>query len=362
MPLTPSGKVDRQALPAPQPEVASTLPPRDEVELRLARIWQDLLEVESVGVKADFFALGGHSLRAVQLQALIEEEFGISLPVAVLFSTPTIEGLAQALQGERRLERMPVVTLQAAGPGAPLFCVHPVGGNILCYADLVAALGPRQPVYGLQLPAPEFASSLQELASRYVRVARELHPEEPIRLLGWSLGGWVALEMARCLLAEGAELGEVLLIDPTPPDPDGSFHRGIPRSPLRAFVADLMGGEELGLLTETEDLPEEELLVRLIAEAKAGQTLAPGLDITRLQEMFGLFRANLSLLESYLLEPFPAAVTVALAETRSAEESHGWPEILAKHFPAGARRVVLPGDHYSLLRRPQVESLMDLLG
>jgi len=95
--LTPNGKVDRNALPAPDAPTAQHeyLAPRNETEEQLARLWADLLGTERVGIHDDFFALGGHSLVAMQLVSRIMQSMQVELPLDALFNAPTIAGLAE---------------------------------------------------------------------------------------------------------------------------------------------------------------------------------------------------------------------------------------------------------------------------
>ncbi len=163
-PQTPTGKLDRRALAhlggtggtggIPGPEAGERVEPRDVLELELARIWAEVLEVPRVGVRDDFFALGGHSLMAVRLMAKVQERFGRDLPLAVLFQGGTVEAMAARLRGERGETEGEtgsiLVPIQARGTEPPLFLVHPAGGDVLCFAGLARHLGPDQPVYGLQ--------------------------------------------------------------------------------------------------------------------------------------------------------------------------------------------------------------------
>ncbi|MCP4659753.1 MAG: non-ribosomal peptide synthetase, partial [bacterium] len=175
--------------------------PRDMVELRLTRIWEELLGVARVGIRTRFFDLGGHSLLAVRLMARIRRELGRDLPLATLFQEGTIEHLAAILRREGdETRRNALVAIRPEGSGRPFFCVHPVGGNVLCYSGLARHLGGDSPFYGLQVPdrgGEFFLTEIGEMAEHYVEAIREVQPEGPYRLGGWSMGGLVAFEMAR---------------------------------------------------------------------------------------------------------------------------------------------------------------------
>jgi acyl carrier protein len=98
-PLTPNGKIDRKALPAPEQGSAQTyMPPRNPTEEALVAIWEDLLGIDQAGVLDDFFGLGGHSLLATQLISRIRDQQNVSLPLNALFDDPTVAGLAEAIE------------------------------------------------------------------------------------------------------------------------------------------------------------------------------------------------------------------------------------------------------------------------
>ena len=145
LPLTPNGKVDRKALPAldrQRPDVgASYAAPRTQPEEELARIWSVVLGIERVGVNDNFFDIGGSSLLAVRIFAMIEETFGRPLPLASLFQHPTVAELATLLEsaGERPVRWDSLVAIRP-GEGLPLFFVHGAGGNVLIYRDLARNL------------------------------------------------------------------------------------------------------------------------------------------------------------------------------------------------------------------------------
>ena len=225
MPMTPNGKVDRRALPDPGHAGAAphgpAIAPRDEVEARLARVWEEVLDVRPVGVNQSFFDLGGHSLLAIRLLGRIDEEFGRRLPLAALFRGPTVEELAHVLRAEATRTAggpwSPVVAIRAEGEKPPFFCVHPAGGIVYCFQDLARQLGGDRPFYALQAAGlegdvPPF-EVFEAMAARYVEAVRAEQPEGPYHLGGWSLGGVIAFEMARQLREGGHEVATVALFD-----------------------------------------------------------------------------------------------------------------------------------------------------
>jgi thioesterase domain-containing protein len=219
LPRTTSGKVDRHALIARGfPRSATSLPPRDETERELSRLFEELFDMRSVGVGDGFFQLGGHSLLAVELMALIEKQFGRRLPLAAIFQGDTIADLACKLREPALPQSSPLILLERGGQRTPFFFVHPVCGTILQYRALARRLGMQRPFYALQSPAlegnplsPEI--TIEMLARSYLDAVRTAVPKGPYLLGGWSFGGLVAAEMAQALRHTGEEVALLALLD-----------------------------------------------------------------------------------------------------------------------------------------------------
>lgn len=232
LPLTPNGKRDRNALPAP--DRASHLAgetfaaPTLMIHYQLLQIWEELLSVDSIGIRDNFFYLGGHSLLAARLINRIEQVFQKKIPLATLFAGPTIEALADALQDEAHFSpvgetreskaRVPVVTIQAGGSRRPFFFLH---GNwddnsFYCFS-LARALGTDQPFYVLapyKFDGLTAAPTYQELAAAHVEAMRAVQPEGPYLLGGFCNGGVIAFEMAQQLRAQGQVVDLLALLEP----------------------------------------------------------------------------------------------------------------------------------------------------
>jgi aspartate racemase len=225
LPLNRNGKLDRKALPPPggaEQYARPVVPPSTPLQQRLAAIWSDVLGVEPIGADDDFFELGGHSLLAIKLFARLEQELGRRLPVATLFESPTIRGLAAAVEqadspGATGTATHVLVTLQARGSLPPLFCVHDVDGMILCYGPLARLLGRERPIHGLQAPRDRHGRpplrTMERMAAEYIREMRSVQPSGPYHLIGYCWSGCLAFEMARQLQAGGEEVAFLGLID-----------------------------------------------------------------------------------------------------------------------------------------------------
>ena len=197
---------------------ATCQPPTTETETALVEIWQRVLKVNPVGVLDGYFELGGTSLLAVCLFVEIEEKFGRHLPLATLFTSPTIRALATCLEGDApQREWRNLVPIQATGSRPPLFCFHAAGGNVLFYRDLARHLGAGQPVYGLQareMPSTgTYLDTVEGMASEYLKELVEFQPQGPYYLCGSSFGGLLAYEVAQQLRACHQDVALVALFD-----------------------------------------------------------------------------------------------------------------------------------------------------
>lgn len=192
--------------------------PSNDLELQLAAIWQEILSVERIGSLDDFFELGGDSLMATELFTQLDHWFGVRLTPDTILDHPTVASLAAFLAGEAKLYAgRCLVPMQAAGAVPPLFFIHPLGGDLIGYRHLLRRLGARRQIYGLRYPgqdrAPTTVLSIPEMAATYVAAVRKVQPQGPYFLVGWSLGGPIAYEMASQLSAAGDETRLLAIID-----------------------------------------------------------------------------------------------------------------------------------------------------
>ena len=397
LPMTPSGKVDRRALPAPGAgsdfRSDAMVEARDELEGRLVGVWEEVLEVRPVGVTDSFFELGGHSLLAIRLLGRVEEEFGRRLALASLFVGPTVEDMASLLRRAATASRSeawsPLVAIQAEGTRAPFFCVHPAGGVVYCFEELARTLGKDRPFYAFQSAGldgeREPIGGLEEMARTYVTAMRGVQPIGPYQLGGWSLGGVVAFEMARQLREAGESVSTLALIDSHVPKGAGE---AVPEA-LLAIAREVSSLELLGSREESVDeldalilaefagdLAHEyggaRALIRHLRRLEAGERRgfllkAFGLDSVyymdtgadQIARLWDVLRANLKAVARY--EPKPYAGRVMLFRARDergkagTSESLGWDELLA----GGVTTRVVPGDHEGILKMPGVAVLAE---
>ncbi|MEV6396006.1 amino acid adenylation domain-containing protein [Streptomyces sp. NPDC051907] len=226
-PLSPNGKLDRKALPAPASAAAgSGRAPASHLEETLARLFADALGLESVGVDDAFFDLGGTSLLAAPLVRRVRETLGRDLTIGALFQAPTPAALAARLgagdDGGSQDALGVLLALRARGERTPLFVLHPAGGISWCYSGLLSRLAPDQPVYGLQARGlvhdEELPATMEEMAADYAEHIRGVQPHGPYRLLGWSVGGVLAHTVAVRLQEAGERVELLALLDAYPSD------------------------------------------------------------------------------------------------------------------------------------------------
>ncbi len=367
LPKTLSGKIDRKALPAPPSDrpawAAEFIAPRTEQERLIAEVWERLLGVQPVGVTDNFFELGGHSMLAVRVMAEIEKRTGVALPLAALFQQATVEHLARLLASpEAAQAASSLVPLNTEGDGPPLFLVHPAGGTVFCYLELARQFRGERPVYGLQalgvdgLHPPH--TDVEAMCAHYLEAMRRVQPSGPYRLAGWSLGGNLAYEMARQLVAQGEEVALLALLDAGALPAD----RPLDEREFLALVVALFPGESHRPLEEVQQLaPEEQLAYFVHRAAQAG--LVQTDDITAGQHVFRVFQANMKATLEHRAGPYPGKVTLLRAAQQQkthdvSDDPHlGWGALAQ----GGVEVHEVPGDHAHMVHEPHVKSLAQTL-
>ncbi|MGK7956652.1 MAG: amino acid adenylation domain-containing protein [Crocosphaera sp.] len=222
-PLTPNGKIDRRSLPIPdwtQNQSSETfVPPSNDIEGQLVGIWEQVLGVQPIGIKDNFFALGGHSLISVRLFSQIERTFSVKLPLSTLFKAPTIQQLAQEIQEVTKGKIWEsLVMIKPGNPHTPaVFIVHDGDGKTILYHTLAHHLESDRRVYGLRpngkVGYPLLQTTIKVIASHYIEQIRTVQAEGPYLIGGFCLGGNIAFEMAGQLQSQGEEVALLFLLD-----------------------------------------------------------------------------------------------------------------------------------------------------
>ncbi|MEV6756983.1 amino acid adenylation domain-containing protein [Streptomyces sp. NPDC051214] len=225
-PLTPNGKIDHQALreqdkAAVDDADAPVVPPRTPTEEAIAALWCAVLHQERVSIRDNFFAVGGHSLTAVNLVGRINRELGSSLPLQVLFDAPTIAGLARLVDRAPDTALSRLVRLRGADGGRPVFCWPGLGGYPMSLRLLAGRLALDRPFLGVQAhginPGESAYPTFEEMVAKDIELIRQAQPAGPYTLWGYSFGSRVAFAVARELERAGERVDEVILLAPGKP-------------------------------------------------------------------------------------------------------------------------------------------------
>jgi amino acid adenylation domain-containing protein len=367
-PLTPNGKVDRRALPAPEGDAYAAgeyAAPVGETEEALAGIWAEVLGVERVGRHDNFFELGGHSLLAVRVMSRMRQVLGVEAPLAHLFSHPTVESLAARVSGsEPGVQPDGAIAIRPSGSRPPLFLVHEGAGSTAYAQVLHPHIDGDVPVYALPAaPADAPLRTVEGMATRLVRMIREVQPSGPYRVAGWSFGGVLAYEVASQLIGQDQVVGFVGMLDSYHPVRAGAVSHDVAQEHalllhvLRmAEPADASGRvdpDEAGVATGGVDL---ETFVTRCRE----QGLLPGhVTVEQARAVRDRLRGHQAALGEYSPQPIPVLVhQFPAGDSHSTDPTRGW----GAFHPAGWLRVTpVPGTHLSMMRPPNAAALGEAL-
>ncbi|WP_083873953.1 non-ribosomal peptide synthetase [Nocardia paucivorans] len=323
-PLNASGKLDRRALPVPEPTERPYRAPNTPLEYAITEVFAEVLGVERVGLDTDFFELGGNSLLATRVVNRLRARIGAQVRVQWFFtdSTPA-ELAARILDGrdDADADRALAVLLplrtrvpEGLAPAAPLFCVHPMFGMAWSYAGVARYLPAEYPIYGLQSPALSedyLPDALIDMARRYVTEIRSVQPHGPYRLLGWSLGGVIAHAIATELQDAGEEVSLLVMLDSLADIDDTDF-----RSAVRDALAEIgitIGDEFAGTEFAGEDIHDLGDEALSILRSMIPSDMA-ALDLERLRCMYRSAMRSTRLINEYRPGVFRGTVHFFSAE------------------------------------------------
>jgi thioesterase domain-containing protein/acyl carrier protein len=364
LPRTAGGKIDRHRLPHPADESGSVgRPPETDNEKRLAALFARILDVDYVAKDGHFFDLGGDSLKALELAALLFRETGRDVPLATMVRYPTVEALARfvfegapaAPTHALTTAEGSIVTVRDDGSGTPIFCVTGSCGNVLILRELAFAL-PSRPFLGIQLPGADGVvapyRSITSVATQLAREIRARHPEGPYYVGGYSGGGIIAFEVIRQLTAEGAVVALAFVID-TPAE------RGKAET-LRGRAGRHFDGLSRGGLEYLVDWARargswERDHWKLRAVRSTSRVLGRPTPQRFRDELMhqAWFRAR----DRYEMTAWPGVLEVFRTETTRLETPNlGWEEWVSEMCLHD-----VPGDHEAVLKEPLVSTLAERL-
>src|SRR5579883_1014783 len=379
LPLTPNGKLDRRALPLPnqvrvEPE-ETFVAPRNELEHTMTQIWEEVLGIQPISIRDNFFDMGGHSLLAIQLFNKIEKKFGVKIPLAILFQAGTIETLTQTIEQQpglisthqnqdSRTFWSSLVAIQPNGSKPPLFCMHPIGGEILCYRNLSILLGLDQPFYGLQSKGLDGKQSphirVEDMASHYIREIQTLQPHGPYFLMGYSFGGTVAFEVARQLHRQGEKIGILVMLDNLRAGYDSRapfwkrmfLHvQNVSQQGPAYLKRKLVGWREWGAYTVKHRLENYK------------KSLNP--HVSKTDEHLEVIDANILAAETYDFPVYSGQITLLRTEDQNRSDAvgmrydpqYGWGHLAT----GGVDTYYIPGSHSSLLEEPHIQEVVRIM-
>ncbi|MBT2443654.1 amino acid adenylation domain-containing protein [Streptomyces sp. ISL-36] len=364
LPLSANGKVDAKALGElavvnaglhGRPQVA----PRTRTEKRLAEIWATALKYENaeepaaVSVQDDFFESGGNSLIAVALITKVNREFDASLPLQILFECPTIEKLAHRVDGAAAAPASRLVRLHADGAQSPVHCWPGLGGYTMNLRFLAEEVGIDRPFYGVQAHGINRGetpyATIREMAAADVAAIRRRQPAGPYTLWGYSFGARVAFESAHLLEAAGERVEHLFLIAPGSPKVRSESAAGRASYADPAFVT-ILHSVFSGAL---QDVPatDRESFLAYVSER------FPSLDPELIRRIVAIVEQTFEFTYTFreLTErrvDCPVTIFKARGDDYSfLEGTEGW----SAHPPTV---VELDADHYSLLRKPDLQELV----
>ncbi|MGG6268953.1 amino acid adenylation domain-containing protein [Leptolyngbya sp. AN03gr2] len=399
LPMTTSGKVDRQSLSQLSREnIRSSAIAENSsettTELKLLEIWKELLRINHATIHDNFFELGGHSLLATQMTSRVRDAFGIELPLKNVFEAPTIAQLAPVLdqlqeistptipslvpldrtayRRKRSNPAQPLIKSQTAPSWSPLvpltigthsqpfFCVHPLFGVVLPYLELANELKSDRSFYGLQPLGLDGKSPplnrIESIAAYYVKAIQTIQPEGAYCLGGWSFGGWVAYEMAQQLRQAGKQVELLALFDTPTPHQKISVYQSLKfllGNALWSTVPFLLDYGALAMNRSRLSRWQWSRVVKSIPEAAQLRLL----DESTIAPMLRIVYANAQAAYRYTPQPYNDRMTLFRSmDATKTDPTLGWSTLVDD-----IELYQVPGNHLSLLKSPNVQALAKYL-
>lgn len=359
---TPSGKIDRKALPEPTETTTrgqtGYVAPRTPAEEVLANIWAQQFGCARVSVHDDFFSLGGDSLMALRVLDRASHA-GLTFDPSDLFRHSTVAELASVAKPQFATgggTHASLVAMRRTGSRPPLYFVHTTPGDLFGYSSLVRALGSEQPCFGFQsrgLYDPATAhKTIDEMAHAYVDELLLAQPEGPYHLTGWCYGGVIAYEMARVLEKRGARCGAIALIEATAPSPPPVSEDG---RTFFGYYMDVFASFQRMPLRERTDYLKKRVFAGggYLKRRDEPVFLAEEVSSGPLANRRVVSELNVAALTTYNTRTFGGRITV-IGSSVPLEGSIPDPSLRWDRLASSVESYVVDGSHEGILREPAV--------
>ncbi|QDE89536.1 hypothetical protein BHS06_11510 [Myxococcus xanthus] len=373
LPMTSSGKVDKNSLAVPvaRPVAAVVSRVGNDLEELVASVFSDVLGTE-VELDADFFAMGGTSILATLVASRLRKLVAAELPVRWLLQHPTARGLARAISGARRGDEHAahtcVIPLKSRGDKTPVFLVPGVFGSVVYLSALARAFAEERPLYAFQAPGLDGGSpltSVDALAEHYWKALRTVQPDGPYVLAGHSFGATVAYALARRIIESGATVEQLFLVDglaPTTAHGDEDYSRADLLSEFATAFGEFLGVVAPVTAVEMDGLSDEDVLALVRRRLEDAGLAGGGVELDTLKRFFAVFDANMRASVGEQVAPLAVSATLIKGAQSAARQvtdstSYGWTERFARELEV----VTIQGDHFSMLTAPFVPRLTEAL-
>ncbi|MEL6813706.1 MAG: SDR family oxidoreductase [Cyanobacteria bacterium J06598_3] len=412
---------DPNATQYPRPSLSvEYIAPGSPLESFLAELWQSFLGIQPVGIEDNFFELGGDSLSSLGLTTQLQQKLAVELPSNALLDNATISTLIaylkdtypkeletfesstlettetmEATSGAKTVKTEPESTGRTTKPEnttdsitshqpdsslcllrlrqgdlnaySPLFFVHPIGGGVACYTDLLRYLEPQRPFYGLRAAGindgQQPHTDIPSMARDYIAAIKTVQPEGPYNLGGWSMGGVIAYEMAQQLGSQGSRA--VIMVDSPAPIQKEAAESSL--SQLLVFARSLnipdAQTQPLALSERFRHLNLAEQIEEIRRKAIAINVLPESFGRSHMLALYDVFKANDTALKQYVAtrditsSPMLFVRGQDVSAMTSDFNTLGWQQLVGSRL----RVSQAPGDHYTMVEGPQAQVLGNLI-
>ena len=378
IPLNQSGKIDRNALPEPDSFhvpvniLREIIPPESECEKLLVKIWQDLLHVEEISIIDNFFDLGGDSLLGVRMVNAANIA-GLEFSINHFFMHQSIKELADSLESSSlKKDFSYIIPINESGSGYPVFFFPAGGGNFKEYKTISSYLGNENPAYYF-LPNGAYKTrdpfiSIETLALEYLNDIIKLDCKGPVCLVGFSLGGAIAYEMAKILKSKEYEIKSLAIIDTYIP---GSHYPNSLKKNRERFLFRLQ--DKLKSVSYRVWINENNTAMRDKVNKEPGNIFKPVKLFLKLlgsytppklhKQELDFRKANNIAFHGYKFEKYEGNVDVIWSrgnkyfDKNKRKTGSGWEKIIRGKF----RSHVVDGNHKSILMEPAIRNVAGII-